>query len=339
MTGKVLVTGASGFISKHVLKSLLNQNYSVVGTVRSAQKADDVKALMEKLGVDTAKLSFEILDLNKDDGWDDVAKGCDYVQHLASPFPSTPSKDREALVPTAKGGALRVLKAAIKAEAKRFIVTASVASMMYNENRAPATPFSEQDWSNPEWELVTSYIISKTRAEKAIWDHAEAEGYSQHVTSIHPGLVFGPALDHTIGTSLELIKKLLKGNYPIVPDITLPIVDVRDVADLHLLAMTTQNVGNRRLIAVDASLSMMKIGQVLKNKYPNKWLLPSLILPDILIKPTTLYDSGLKVLLPDIGRPNKADTQYVKDLTGIKFRSSRKAIEDAAQSLYNHNIL
>ena len=135
MSDKVLLTGASSFIGKHILLSLLQQGYRVVGTVRTAEKADQVKKLMMRLGGDVSSLSFELLDLTKEDGWQDAAQGCRYIQHIASPFPMKPAKDREALVPVARDGALRVLNAAITADVERFIFTASVVSMMYNKER------------------------------------------------------------------------------------------------------------------------------------------------------------------------------------------------------------
>ncbi len=339
MAQKVLLTGASGFIGKHILLALLKRDYQVIGTVRSAQKADKVKKLMERLGADTTRLSFEQLDLTKDEGWEDIAKGCDYVQHIASPFPFAPAKDRESLVPVARDGALRVLKAAIKADAKHFVFTASIVSMMHNKERSDASVLGEKDWTDPEWDILTAYTVSKTRAEQAIWKHAEKAGYSNAVTSIHPGLVLGPSLDETIGTSLEVIKGFLKGKYPLIPKVSLPVVDVRDVAELHILAMLKENTGERRLLAADKTLSFMEIATILKKQYPTNWKLPKVTLPDLMIKHSTWFDPALKALIPDLGRENKTDTDYVTDLTGHQFRPSSQAVCDAADSLYSNHIL
>ncbi len=339
MTNKVLLTGASGFIGKHTLLRLLQEGYEVVGTVRTAQKADLVKKLMAKHGADTAKLSFELLDLTKDDGWNDVVSGCRYVQHIASPFPLKPSKDREALVPPAKEGALRVLNAAIKADVERYVFTASVVSMMHSPERPAHSVITEQSWTDPEWNKLTAYIVSKTRAELAVWEQAEKADYKQAVTSIHPGLVLGPALDRTIGTSLEVIKMFLQGKYPALPKANIPIVDVRDVAQLHLLAQENAKTGGRRLLAADKTLSLVQIASILKKQFPDNKKIPRLALPDPVVRFASLFDPSLKALIPDLGRLNKTDTQYVKELTGHELYPSQQAVTDAAKSLYNNHIL
>ncbi len=339
MTDKVLLTGASGFIGKHLLLQLLGKGFHVVGTVRTAEKADLVKKLMENKGADTSRLSFELLDLTKDDGWEDVAKGCRYIQHIASPFPLKPSKDREALVPAAKEGTLRVLNAAIKSGAERYIFTASIVSMMHDPKRSNDSLITEQSWTDPEWDILTAYVISKTRAEKAVWSRAEQTGYRQAVTSIHPGLVLGPSLDSTIGTSLEIIRQFLAGKYPAVPRTAIPIVDVRDVAHLHVLSQSKPQTAGRRLLAADKSLTLIQISNILRKQFPDNRRLPRLTLPDFMVRAAALLNPSLKSVIPDLGRTNHTDTAYVTELTGHTFISSREALETAAQSLYDFNIL
>ena len=181
MTNKVLLTGISGWIAKHIAIELLNSGYEVLGTVRSQNSFDKTKKTLSEY-VSTDKLSFVELDLLKDDGWVEAAKDCKYIIHTASPYPMKSSRNREALVPAAKGGTLRVLNAGIEANVEKIILTSSIAAMFKKPNRTNPYTFGESDWSNTDWSGSNDYIISKTKAEQAAWELMESKGLKDKLT-------------------------------------------------------------------------------------------------------------------------------------------------------------
>lgn len=340
MTEMVLVTGISGFIAKHVALRLLLNDYTVRGTVRSTGRADEVRETLQAHGADISKLNFVEADLGSDTGWAEACSGCTYVQHIASPFPMKQPRDREALVPEAREGALRVLEAARTADVTRIVVTSSMVAMMYRSDRPAEMKVGENDWTDPEWKPLSAYIVSKTRAEKAVWDWARENGWEQRVTVVNPGLVLGPALDGRTGTSLDVIQLIMKGTYPANPPANYPVVDVRDLADLHLNAMTAENSAGRRLIGAGDTLSMAEMGNILRNAFPGyDKKIPHRTLPFFLIRLLSNFDRALKSVLPDMGVRPIADNTYVTEITGVKFRPSEEAVRAAGQSLIDHLLV
>jgi len=178
------------------------------------------------------------------------------VQHIASPFPLEAPSNREALVADARGGAMRVVEQALGASAERVIMTSSMVAMMGQSGRGDHMLVSESDWSDPDWRPLTAYPVSKTRAERAIWDYANAQNVKDRITTICPGLVFGPDTYNNGGASLGIIKGLFSGQFPMMPRIAYPIIDVRDCASLHIKAMKAEGAGGRRLIAASNTLSV-----------------------------------------------------------------------------------
>ncbi len=260
MSELVLLTGISGFIAKHVALELLRQGYQVRGTVRQKAAGDAVTATLRAAGADTTGLSFIEADLTKDDGWQEAAKGCRYVQHLASPFPLKQPKEREGLIPMAVGGTARVLDAALRAGAERVVLTSSIVSMMYRAGRAGDLPLRESDWTDTDWPGANPYAISKTRAEQEAWRIMRAAGAETRLAVVNPGLVLGPLLDRDFGTSVNVIKLMLDGKYPAIPPINFPVVDVRDLALVHVRAMTLAEAGGRRLLSAGGRSPCRKWG-------------------------------------------------------------------------------
>ncbi|WP_375205816.1 NAD-dependent epimerase/dehydratase family protein [Hyphococcus sp.] len=332
MADKVLVTGVSGFIAKHAALQLLNKGYEVRGTIRALSKAIQVKKSLEEAGADIDRLSFVAADLSSDEGWEEAAQDCDGVLHIASPFPTSQPRDRYALVPAARDGALRVLEAAKKAG--HIVMTSSMVAMMYRPDRPPVMPVTEDDWTDEDWRPVTPYAVSKTAAEQAAWDAAVIGGFKHRLTTVNPGLVLGPPLDDDVGASLDLIKLMMKGAYPALPKASYPIVDVRDVAALHLAALETPETGGRRLIASADTLSLKDIAAILRDKFPDyAKKIPSASLPDWLLRVMANVDRNIASVLPDLGVEPKAQTDYVTDLTGVTFRPARDAVIDAGGTL------
>ena len=332
MTDTVLVTGASGFIAKYVAAALLDKGYAVRGTVRTMAKADAVRESIARIGADTARLEFCEADLLADDGWGQATDGVRYVQHIASPFPMAQPKDREALVPAARDGALRVLKSAMAAGAARIVLTSSMVAMMYRANRPQTVQVAEDDWTDPEWDQLSAYIVSKTRAERAAWD-AMGDDKSR-LAVVNPGFVMGPAPDTDSATSLDLVKMLLTGAYPALPKIAFPCVDVRDVAALHVAAMTTDEAGGRRLMGAGETLTLHDMSMILREACPKRARkIPKRSLPIWITRLAAFVDPNIRAVRPDLGVHPHAQCAYVTDLTGVSFRPAKESVADAGRSL------
>lgn len=332
MTDTVLVTGISGFIASHVAAGLLAQGYAVRGTVRNKMKGERIVEALAEHGADTSRLELLEADLGADAGWKAAVKDCRYVQHIASPFPMDAPSNREALVPAARAGAMRVVEQAIGAGAERVVMTSSMVSMMGQADRKAHMLVKESDWSNPDWKPLTAYPVSKTRAELAIWDYAAAQNVKTRITTICPGLVFGPDTYDNGGASLGIIKGLFSGKFPMMPRIAYPIIDVRDCASLHIKAMTAADSGGRRLMAASNTLWISDIAAMLREAYP-KSKLPTREMPDFLVKIGGFFDTTIKSIVPDVGVFHEADAAYVTALTGVVPRPAKDAVLAAAESL------
>jgi len=338
MADRVLVTGLSGFIASHVAKGLLDQGYAVRGTVRNKVKGERIVEALAKQGADTSRLELFEADLGEDTGWKQAVQDCRFVQHIASPFPLEAPSNREALVPAARAGAMRVIEQAIGAGAERVIMTSSMVSMMGQPGRKDQMLVKESDWSDPDWKPLTAYAVSKTRAELAVWDYVRAQNSQERLTTICPGIVFGPDTYNNGGASLTLIKGLFSGQFPMLPRIAYPIVDIRDCASLHIKAMTAENVGGRRLMSASNTLWVSEISKVLREAYP-KAKLPSREMYNWAIRIAGIFDTTLKSIVPDLGIFHKADAAYVTSLTGVIPRPAKDAILAAAESLIENGVV
>ncbi len=333
MADRVLVTGISGFIGSHVAKRLLENGYDVRGTVRNANKGARIFNALTHDIADPSRLEIIEADLGSDNGWAEAVKDCRYIQHIASPFPLEAPSDREALVPEARAGAQRVLEHGFSSGAERVVMTSSMVAMMGQKGRGKEKILTESDWSDPDWKPLTAYPVSKTRAEISAWAYAEAQGLKNKLVTVCPGLVFGPDIFHNGGASLGLIKALFAGEFPMVPKIAYPIVDVRDCAAIHVAAMTADEAGGRRLMAGANTLWFSEISAVLRKEYPRAKKLPKSELPNFSVKLMALFDDRVKGVLPDIGTFHIADASYVTNITGVMPRPAAEAIIAAARSL------
>ena len=268
MINKVLLTGISGWIAKHTAIELLNAGYEVLGTIRNKNLVDQTKQTISKYA-STEKLSFVELDLLKDDGWNEAAKGCRYIFHVASPFPMKVSSNRENLLPVAVDGTLRVLNAGLNAGVEQIIKTSSIVAMFRKPNRTNPYTFGENDWSDENWiEGVSDYFLSKTKAEKAAWRLMESKGLKNKLTTINPGGVFGDALDKKGGTSIEYIRQFMKGKFPGAPKFAVLISDVKDIAKAHVACIGNNKVGGRRLIVGKDVKRLVELSQLIAEAMP-----------------------------------------------------------------------
>ncbi len=333
MSSTVLVTGISGFIAKHIGLRLLENGFRVRGSVRDLSVSDDVRNTLKSHGADVSGLTILQADLESDAGWTEAATGCEYVMHTASPFPLVQPRDRYSLVPAARDGALRIMEAARLADVKRVVFTSSLAAMTYRPGQTGRTEVHERDWTDVEWPALSAYQVSKTHAEQSVWEWTKSQGWLDRITVVNPGFVLGPALDERIGTSLRAVQLMMRGAYPVVPPVHYPVVDVRDLAMLHLKAMTEPGVVGRRLIGAGETLSMSDMGRILRAAFPDRKKIPYREVPAFLVRLMSTFDRSLKSVISDLGIVPVADSAYVTELTGVAFRPAEEAVRSAADSL------
>ena len=336
---KVLVTGASGFIGAHCIIKLLEKGYDVRGTVRNMERVTQLKEMFAQHTDKVENLSFVPLDLMSDTGWKAAASGCTYIMHVASPVPTTLPKDENEIILPAREGTLRALRAGTDAGVKRVVLTSSIAAVCYGHSDHSKT-FTEADWSVIDSGDVMAYPKSKTIAEQAAWQLMEETGTDMELVTINPCLVFGPALEKDIGSSLEVVKKMLKGEMPGAPKIGWPIVDVRDVAEMHLLAMTNPEAKGQRFICANDTMWMMDIAKVLQQHFPQyRRKLPKRTLPNWLIKATALFDAQIRSVLTELDKPQHVSSQKARDVLGWTPRSNEEAIVSAAKSMIEYKVV
>lgn len=331
---KVLVTGGSGFVGGHCIIALLRAGHEVRTTVRSSAKEATVRAVLATAGVDAGtRLSFAVADLEKDAGWPDAVTDCEFVLHVASPFPATIPEHEDELVVPAREGTLRVLKAARDAGGKRVVLTSSFAAIGYGHPDR-AAPFDETSWTDVTKD-VGAYVKSKTLAERAAWDFIAKEGGALELSVVNPVGVLGPVLGPDFSSSILLVQKFLDGQVPGVPKVAFGLVDVRDVADLHLLAMTSPKARGERFLAVAGDfVSMIDIAKILRARLgADGKRVPRFQLPDFLVRLAALRDDEVKQILPELGKRKNATADKARRVLGWAPRTSEEAIVATADSI------
>lgn len=341
MTDIVLVTGATGFIAKHCIAELLRQGYAVRGTARDpAKSADNVKRAFARADVNADAVEFVAADLLRDDGWEDAAKGCRYMFHVASPFPITQPDNRDDLIRPAREGALRAMKAATKAGVERVVLTSSTVAVMYTGDRPAGYVYSEDDWTDHTRTDITPYIASKTLAEQAAWDYVKTTKGAPQLAVINPGFVQGPALDPDLSTSLEVLHLMAKGAYPAAPRVEFPVVDVRDVAELHVKAMTQAEAAGHRFLATEGTASLYGIGKQLAVTLPDlARKVPKFEMPDMMVRALAVADKRLRSVLPELGTVRRCDNTKARTVLDHAFRTPDEAISAAAESLRKLKVI
>jgi dihydroflavonol-4-reductase len=332
MSGTVLLTGISGFIAKHLAVKLLNAGYDLRGTLRRLDRADEVRAAVTPhLTAKAGALSFIQADLEADAGWADAMAGVVAVVHTASPFPIAQPKDPAQLIRPAVEGTERVLKAAAAAGVERVVLTSSTVAVI-NEAK-PDFMQDEADWCDIHLPSTTPYARSKTLAERSAWEVAKTRGLK--LTTINPGLVLGPPLDEHYGSSLGLIERILKGKDPMLPAFGLPVVDVRDVAEMHLRALQRPETAGKRYLSASGSLAMVDMGRMLKAAYPTRRI-PTREAPAFLLRLLALVDPQVRSILPKIGHLERvSNARAVKEM-GMEFIAPKAALLAAADWLVRH---
>jgi nucleoside-diphosphate-sugar epimerase len=336
----VLVTGGSGFIGSHCILQLLAAGHQVRTTVRNLKREGEVRALLQAGGADSGdRLTFVAADLEKDAGWSEAAAGCDYVLHVASPFIAGVPKHEDELIVPAREGALRVLRAARDAGVKRVVLTSSFAAIGYG---APGkTTFDETDWTDPQRPGVDAYAKSKTLAERAAWAFIEKEGGALELAVVNPVLVLGPVMAADFSPSVILIQRLMNGALPGCPQLCFGIVDVRDIADLHIRAMLNPAAKSERFLGVAGDFMWVRdVAKALKERMGEAARrVPTRQLPNWLVRLVALTDPAVRAVTSELGKAKNASNAKARRMLGWAPRSNEDAIVATAESLMRLGLL
>ena len=337
-TKTVLVSGGSGFLGGWCVVELLRRGYRVRTTVRDIAREAEVRARVEPQVEAGDRLTVLTADLGSDDGWEQAVQGCDYVLHVASPFPPVQPEDPDELIVPAREGTLRVLRAALDAGVDRVVVTSSVAAVGGSTSHSDV-PLDEQSWTDADNPKLTPYTRSKTIAERAAWDLVKERGEVEKLAVVNPGAILGPLLSDDRSFSLELIERLLKG-IPGTPRIGFSIVDVRDVADLHILAMTDPAAGGERFIAVTEFRWMSEVAAVLRDRLgPAAAKVPKRSVPGFVVRAMGIFDPSIRSVVGQLGRRVEMSSEKARSRLGWSPRPVDETVVDCAQSLVDERVV
>jgi dihydroflavonol-4-reductase len=327
----VTVTGASGFIALHCVRELLERGYRVRGTVRKLRSEAALRRALGSLG-ESDRLSFVEAELLSDAGWREAMAGARYVLHVASPLPKREPKNEQELIKPARDGALRVLRAAEEARVSRVVMTSSMAAVMSGRARDTGHVFDEDDWADLDGSIA-SYAKSKTLSELAAWKFMrEAREYELELVTMNPVYVLGPSLTGADNASNEIVRKLLERAMPGVPRIHLGLVDVRDVATAHVLAMTSDKAAGQRFILCSDTAWMRAIAEVLAQA---GYRVPTLELPNFVVRIAGLFNPTIRMIVKELGNPFLVTSEKAQRLLGWSGRSMKEMVLDTAWSQQN----
>jgi len=329
----VLVTGGSGFIGGWCVIGLLQQGYVVRTTVRDLNREVAVRAALGKVVDPGNRLSFYAANLTSDDGWDEAVSGCDYVLHVASPLGVAEPKDPDDLIVPARDGARRVVGAAIRAGVKRVVLTSSVAATSPPVGSGDSIS-DETVWTDLNAPKVSAYARSKTIAERAAWDLIDASGGATTMATVNPVLVLAPVLSGDFSDSVQVVERLLTGRVPGLPRLGFNIVDARDVADLHIRAMTAPEAAGQRFIAAGEFAWMADLATLLRERLGEQAAkVPTRKVPDFVLRFASLFDKDLGAVTPSLGRKHDYTSAKAQSLLGWRPRPLEDTVLDCARSL------
>ena len=336
MTGTVFVSGGSGYIAGFLIRQLIDAGWMVHASIRDLAKEGAVRA---SLSVNNSKLKFFAADLNSDTGWAEAMAGCSHVAHVASPLPTDAPKHEDELIVPARNGALRALKAAKAAGVKRFVMTSSMAAIAYGHGGTKSV-FTEADWTDPTSPDAYAYVRSKTIAERAARDWVAAEGGDMEFVSVNPSLVLGPLQSGDFSTSLEAVKKLLEGSMPGLPNLGFGIVDVRDVADMHVRCLTAPNMAGERFICSGPFLMLPEVAAILREGLgPQARKVPKMRLPNWLVRIAARFDPVISQVIGELGKRRESPAVHAREVLGWVSRPPAESILDTARDMIRLGIV
>ena len=335
MAGQILVTGGSGYIAGFTIRQLIAEGWQVNTTIRNLAREGEVRRW---LGVPDDKLRFFAADLENDAGWADAVAGCSHVAHIASPLPNDKPKHDDELIVPAREGALRALRFAKAAGVSRVVMTSSVAAISYGHREQ--TRFTEADWTDVSSPDAYAYVKSKTIAERAARDWMASDGGAMEYCTVNPALVLGPLLAADFSTSLEALKKLLDGSMPGLPRIGFGVVDVRDVADLHVRCLTAPNMNGERFIASGRFMWIEEVAQIVRDNIHEPGIkIPSRRLPSWLVRIAARFDPLLSQVVGELDNVREQDASHARDVLGWVPRPAAETIVETARDLIRLGVV
>jgi nucleoside-diphosphate-sugar epimerase len=338
MADIVVLTGITGFLGGHLARELLASGYHVRGSLRNPARADDVRKALWDAGEDISRLEFVTLNLNSDAGWDEAMAGARFLMHSASPFVTTMPKDKGELIRPAVDGTARAMGAALRAGVERVVLTSSTAAVVYGRGKGGPARLGPDDWSPIEACRMTAYTESKLLAERKAWEMVK--GQEARLAVINPGLILGPLLDDDPGTSGALVQRFLQGSIPMAPDLTMHCVDVRDLARIHVAALTDPQAAGQRHIAAFDEATILRMGQLIAEARPDyARKMPKWRMPDWLTRAYALFDGDMRANLVELGYRPKLDTTGARRLLGRPPRSAGEAVGAMADSLIARGLV
>jgi dihydroflavonol-4-reductase len=329
----ILVTGGSGFIGGWCVIRLLQQGYTVRTTVRSLTRENSVRAALGKVVDAQDRLSFYAAALTSDAGWDAATSGCDFVLHVASPVTLSQPKNPDELIAPARDGTRRVVEAAIKAGVQRVVLTSSVAAASRNAKLVESVS-DETVWTDLNDPNVSAYARSKTLAERMAWDLIASSGGATTLVAVNPSVVLGPVLSGDYSASVQVVERMLSGMVPGIPRLGFNFVDVRDVADLHILAMIAPEAAGQRFIAAGTFGWMADLAILLRARLgdaANK--VPTRRVPDFLVLLAALFNKELRTAVPRLGQKRDFTSAKAQATLGWRPRPLEETVLDCARSL------
>ena len=336
MAGRVLVSGGSGYIAGFVIRQLAAAGWQVNTTIRNLAREGDVRGWLR---VPRDQLEFFAADLMRDEGWVEATAGCSHVVHVASPLPTGAVRHEDDLIVPARDGALRAVRAAAAAGVKRFVMTSSVAAIAYGHGTRDGR-YTEADWTDISAPGVHAYAKSKTIAERAVREWVAAEGGAMEYASVNPAAVLGPVLAPDFSGSIEVVRRLIAGALPGIPNIGFGVVDVRDVADLHIRALTAPGMAGERFIASGPFMMMRDVARVLRERMGEEARrVPTRGLPDWMLRAVALFDPAVRMVTGELGRMRETPADHALAVLGWAPRPAEETIIETARSLIDLGIV
>lgn len=336
----VLVTGGSGFVGIHCIVQLLHQGYTVRTTLRNMERKQEVLDMLKVAGITTSdNITFYPCDLTRDENWAEAAQGCRYVLHVASPISLAIPTDENDVIRPAVDGTLRVLRAARDAGVKRVVLTSSFAAVGYSHREA--TPITESCWTNPRDKHLSAYLRSKVLAERAAWDFIQQESNGLELSAINPMAIFGPTLGRDMSSAFILLKRILDGTLKAIPRITLGIVDVRDVADLHLRAMVHPAANGQRFLALaGGTMTLPEVAVLLKRELGDAARnVSTRTMPDWVVRVAAWFSPAARNIAPQLGQHKNASNEKARTVLQWKPRANKEAVLAAAESMVAFDLI